>query len=198
MDDIRAGMRTLVEMPWIGLTIAVAGITNITLAGPIESAMPLLVKENLNGDVGVLGMIGSLTAAGSVGAAVILGTRARLRHRARLIYGPWIALVLAASAMGLPIGVAGVALAALVIGACETALGLAWTSALQDHVPADRLGRVYSLDALGSYLLIPVGYLVAGIASDSLGPGPVFVAGGLVSAIVLAAAFSLRQVRSLD
>ena len=107
-------------------------------------------------------------------------------------------LALAASARGLPIGVLGVVTAAFVVGLGETTLGLVWTNALQDHVPEDRLGRVYSLDAIGSYALIPVGYLVAGVASDAIGPGPVFVVGGLVSAVILAIVWSLSAVRALD
>jgi MFS family permease len=198
VEDVRIGVRTVMSTPWIALTIAVAGITNITLAGPLEAAVPLLVATNLGGDVAVLGLIGSMTAAGSVVGAVIVGTRTRLRHRARLIYGPWILLALAASAMGLPIGVLGVVTAAFVVGLGETTLGLVWTNALQDHVPEDRLGRVYSLDAIGSYALIPLGYLFAGLASDAIGPGPVFVVGGLVSAIILAIVWSLPAVRALD
>lgn len=198
VEDVRIGVQTVMATPWIALTIAIAGITNITLAGPLEAAVPLLVATNLGGDVAVLGLIGSTTAAGSVVGAVVIGSRTRLRHRARLIYGPWVMLALAASAMGLPIGVAGVVAAVFIVGLGETTLGLAWTNALQDHVPEDRLGRVYSLDAIGSYALIPLGYLVAGIASDAIGPGPVFVVGGLVSAVILAIVWSLPAVRALD
>ena len=57
---------------------------------------------------------------------------------------------------------------------------------------------MYSLDALGSYALIPVGYLLAGVASDAVGPGPVFVAGGLVSAVAIALVMLLPAVRALD
>ena len=198
VEDVRIGVQTVTSTPWIALTIAVAGITNITLAGPLEAAIPMLVATNLGGDVAVLGLIGSMTAAGSVVGAVVVGSRTRLRHRARLIYGPWVALALAASAMGLPIGVVGVVTAAFVVGLGETTLGLVWTNALQDHVPEDRLGRVYSLDAIGSYALIPLGYLVAGVASDAIGPGPVFVVGGLVSAVILTIVWSLPAVRALD
>ncbi len=42
------------------------------------------------------------------------------------------------------------AVAALVVGAANTALNLAWTSSLQDLVPGDRLGRVTSIDAVGA------------------------------------------------
>lgn len=33
---------------------------------------------------------------------------------------------------------------------------------LQQHVPSDRLARVYSFDAVGSYAMIPIGQLAAG------------------------------------
>jgi DHA3 family tetracycline resistance protein-like MFS transporter len=198
LDDVREGFRTVLALRWIALTIAIAGITNITLVGPLDAAAPLLVKRNFGGDVAVLGMIGSLIALGSVAGAVLLGSRLRLRHRGGLIYGPWVANALAIAAMGLPIGLVGLAIAAFVIGLTETTLGLAWTSAVQDHVPDDRLGRVYSVDALGSYALIPIGLVVAGAASDAIGPGPVFVAGGLISAVLLVLVWALPPVRNLD
>jgi len=198
LDDVRDGFRTVLGMRWIATTIAVAGITNITLVGPVEAAAPLLVQRNLGGDVAVLGMIGSLVGVGSVVGALVLGSRRRLRHRGRLIYGPWIVNALAVAAFGLPIGIAGVAIAAFVVGLTETTLGLAWTSAVQDHVPDDRLGRVYSVDALGSYALIPVGVVVAGALSDVVGPSAVFIAGGLFSAATLAIVWAMPAIRSLD
>ena len=196
--DVRDGLAAVIATPWIALTIGAAAITNISLAGPLGVAVPLLVERSLGGDVGVLGLYGSAVAAGAAAAAVALGSRARLRGRWRLIYGWWIALALAAAAMGLPIGVGGLVASALVIGFGEVAVGLAWTNALQDHVPDELLGRVYSLDYLGSAALIPVGYLVAGMASDAFGPSAVFLAGGLVSAVILAAMTLLPQVRALD
>jgi MFS family permease len=196
--DVRDGLAAVIATPWIGLTIGAAAITNISLAGPLGVAVPLLVARSLGGGVGVLGLYGSAVAAGAVVAAVALGSRARLRGRWRLVYGWWIAVALAAAAMGLPVGVGGLLVSALVIGFGEVAVGLAWTNALQDHVPDELLGRVYSLDYLGSTALIPVGYLVAGTASDAFGPGAVFLAGGLISAAILAAMTVLPQIRALD
>jgi MFS family permease len=196
--DVRDGLRAVVATPWIGLTIAAAGVTNISLAGPLEVSVPLLVRRSLGGDVGVLGLYGSALAGGAVVAALVLGSRARLRRRWRLIYGWWIAVALGAAAMGLPLGVGGLLVSAVVIGVGEGVVGLAWTNALQDHVPDHLLGRVNSLDYLGSGALIPVGYLVAGVAADAFGPSTVFLAGGLISAAVLAAIAALPQIRALD
>jgi DHA3 family tetracycline resistance protein-like MFS transporter len=196
--DVRAGLAAVIATPWIGLTIAAATITNISLAGPLGVSVPLLVERSLGGGVGVLGMYGSAVAIGAVVAAVAFGSRARLRRRWRMVYGWWIGVALAAAAMGLPIGVGGLLVAALVVGFGEVAVGLAWTNALQDHVPEALLGRVYGLDYLGSTALIPVGYLVAGVASDALGPSAVFLAGGLISAVILVAMTLLPQIRALD
>jgi MFS family permease len=198
LADLRDGFRTIVAMPWIGLTIVVAGVTNITLAGPIESVTPLLVVRHLGGDSASYGLVTAMAAAGALVGALVLGGRRTLRHRGRLIYGPWLLLAVAVAAMGLPIGVAGVALAAAIVGLCETTLGLAWVHALQQYVPGDRLGRVYSIDALGSYALIPVGYAVAGAVADAVGPAPVFVAGGLISMVLLGVTALHPSIRSLD
>ena len=198
LAEVRAGLAAVVATPWIGLTIAAATITNISLAGPLGVSVPLLIERSLGGGVGVLGLYGSAIAVGAVIAAVALGSRTRLRRRWRLVYGWWIAVALAAAAMGLPIGVGGLLATALVVGFGEVAVGLAWTNALQDHVPDKLLGRVYSLDYLGSTALIPVGYLVAGLASDAFGPSAVFLAGGLISAVILAGMTLLPQIRELD
>ena len=198
LAEVRAGLAAVVATPWIGLTIAAATITNISLAGPLGVSVPLLIERSLGGGVGVLGLYGSAIAVGAVIAAVALGSRTRLRRRWRLVYGWWIAVALAAAAMGLPIGVGGLLATALVVGFGEVAVGLAWTNALQDHVPDELLGRVYSLDYLGSTALIPVGYLVAGLASDAFGPSAVFLAGGLISAVILAGITLLPQIRELD
>lgn len=196
--EISDGVRSVRGTPWIAIGIVAAGITNVTLAGPLEAVVPLLVGRTLHADVGVLGLYGSLVAIGAVVAAVVLGSRGRLRRRWRLVYGPWVALALACAAMGLPIGIVGVLAAAVVVGFGDSALGLAWTNALQDTVPPDRLGRVSSLDYLGSAALVPIGYIAAGTAADAFGPPLVFLAGGLISAAILGSLALLPQVRAMD
>lgn len=198
LADLRSGFRASIDPPWIAIGIAAAGLTCITLAGPVETNVPLLIERAYGGDVRILGWYGSAMAAGSVVAAIVLGSRAHLRRRWRFVYGPWVAGSLAAASLGLPIGVPGLLLAAGVIGFGFVGLGLAWVGALQDHVPPELFGRVTSLDYLGSGSLLPVGTLVAGVSADAFGPGPVFIAGGLISAAFLASLTLLPQVRTMD
>jgi DHA3 family tetracycline resistance protein-like MFS transporter len=196
--ELAAGFATVRDESWIWVTIIVAGVTGITLAGPLEAVLPLLVVRHLGGGVEVLGLLQTLIGAGAIGATIVLGSRRRLHHRGAMLYGAWIVFALAMAVAGYPVGVAGAAIAAAMIGACGSIVGLTWTSALQDLVPSERLGRVASIDALGSSALEPVGYIAAGAAADQIGPAAVFVAGGLVSAGILSLALLDRSIRHLD
>jgi DHA3 family tetracycline resistance protein-like MFS transporter len=198
LTDLREGFATVLGMPWLWVTIAVAGISNLTIAGPFYACLPLLVSERLGDDVRVLALLSGAVAAGSIAAAVVLGGRTRLRRRGWLTYGAWLLLALAVAVLGLPIAVAGAVVAVLIYGATETILGLVWTNTLQELVPRERLGRVASIDALGSAALLPVGYGLAGIAADRVGAAPVFLVGGLVGALVIAAGLLHPGVRGVD
>jgi hypothetical protein len=57
---------------------------------------------------------------------------------------------------------------------------------LQQRIPPDKLGRVVSVDALGSFGLIPIGYAITGWATELLGAALVFVIGGGLTVVVAA------------
>ena len=46
-------------------------------------------------------------------------------------------------------------IAALINGAALEVGGLTWTNILQELVPEEKLGRVSSIDTLGSFVLLP-------------------------------------------
>lgn len=198
LGDLREGLSTVLRSPWLWITIAVAGVSNITLAGPLEAALPLLVRANLGGSAGVFALLNALEAAGAVVAAVALGQAAKVRRRGLMAYCAWLAAAAGLLVMGLPVTVAGVGLAIFVCGAGIAILELIWAHTLQELVPSDRLGRVASIDALGSYALLPIAYGLAGIAADRVGAPAVFVAGGAISFALIGLGLLHPAVRGLD
>jgi hypothetical protein len=68
---------------------------------------------------------------------------------------------------------------------------------MQEKVPAGMLGRVSSIDSLGSFALLPVGYALAGWATDALSPPLVFVIGGTATTLVALIGLTSKSVRSL-
>lgn len=198
LGDVREGLREVARSPWLWVTLVVASVSTIFLVGPIEAALPLLVKQRFGERVGFFALLTALSALGSVLAAIWLGRFARLRRRGYLTYGPWMLASVALLVMGLPLPIGVVGAAFLVQGAAFAALGLAWTNSLQAFVPADLLGRVSSIDYLVSSALLPIGYGLAGVAADHLGAAPVFVAGGAIAAGVIALGLVHPQVRAVD
>lgn len=198
LGDLREGLATVLRSPWLWITIVIAGVSNLTLSGPLQVALPLLVKQHLHSGASVYALLNAAIAAGSVVAAVSLGQVTKLRHRGLLLYGMWLVAALAMLVTGLPVGVLGAGLAMLVWGAGVEGLGLVWAHTLQELVPLEKLGRVSSIDALGSFALTPIGFGLAGIAADALGAAPIFVLGGALSAGIIALGLLHPQVRELD
>jgi MFS family permease len=198
LRDIREGLGTVIGAPWLGITIVLAAVVNITTIGPLTTALPFLVKDHLHADVDALGLIYALSALGTVLAALVLGHYSRIRRRGLLAYGAWMLSGLMILAFGLPVGLGGVAVAALVDGAAVGVFGLIWTNTLQELVPRDRLGRVSSIDFLGSFALLPVGYGLTGWATDLVGAPLVFVIGGLLTTVLVGLGLLHPAIRSLD
>jgi MFS family permease len=196
--DFKEGIQVVLAAPWLWLSIAVFALANITLAGPYSVSLPFLVNEHLGADVRTLGLLYSFFAAGYLLGGVWLGNKAQVRRRGRLIYGGMAVAGVALLLFALPVGIAGLALAALVNGAALEISSLAWLNALQSLVPREKLGRVASVDSLGSFALLPVGYGLAGLATEQLGAPLVFLLGGGLTTLVVLILYRHPAMRGLD
>ena len=76
--------------------------------------------------------------------------------------------------------------------------GIAWETSMQEHVPADVLARVYSYDALGSFIAVPAGELAAGPVAHTIGTGPALLCAAGIVALSVAGALLCRPVRTLE
>ncbi|HLY31384.1 MAG TPA: MFS transporter [Ktedonobacterales bacterium] len=198
LRDLGAGIGAVLHSSWLWLTLLIACVSTIFLSGPDGAALPLLVKQRFGAHVGLYALFTTLLALGSIGASLWLGRFKRLRRRGWLSYGAWAVVGLMVMAVGLPISAGWVGLAFFIQGVALTILGLAWTSSLQEFVPANQLGRVRSIDLLVSDALTPIGYALAGIAADRFGASLVFVLGGAIGAGVIALGLLHPAIRAMD
>jgi hypothetical protein len=72
-----------------------------------------------------------------------------------------------------------------------------WQTALQEYIPGDKLSRVTSYDALGSFVLGPIGLLLVGPVAAAVGIERTLIAAGALVALGNVAALSARSVRRL-
>jgi len=196
--DLREGFKFVVTVPWIWITILVFGFVNITESGPRAVALPFLIKQDLGADVGLLGILGSAASLGFVIGMIWLGQYVRLRRRGWLGY---LSVVISGAALlpfafKLPIPI--LVVSTFITGISMSVFSLVWTHTLQEMVPAKLLGRVYSIDALGSFVLLPFGYSISVWATDVFGAPTVFLVGGIGTITLILLGLMHPAIRSLD
>jgi DHA3 family tetracycline resistance protein-like MFS transporter len=198
LRDLREGLAIILRSPWLWVTIVVYGLINITLMSPRQVALPFLVEQTMRADVGTLGLIYSAGSVGSVLGSVWLGRRTHIRRRGWLAYGATIVGGGAVMVYGLWPIVPVVLAASFGVGFTMALVNLVWTNTVQEMVPREALGRVFSIDALGSFALLPLGSGLAGWATDLVGPPLVFIVGGFLTALLAALGLLHPGVRNLD
>ena len=196
--DLREGFKFVITVPWIWITILVFGFVNITEAGPRAVAMPFLIKRDLGADVELLGLFGSVASLGFVLGMIWLGQYIRLHRRGLLGYLSMIVsgIMLLPFAFALPVPI--LVAASFIDGVSISVFSLIWTHTLQEMVPAKLLGRVASIDALGSSVLLPIGYSISGWATDAFGATKVFLVGGIGTILLILLGLIHPAIRDLD
>ncbi len=198
VTDIHEGFSVVASTPWLWITILIYSLINVTLIGPYVVAMPFLVSDFMKENVQRLGLILSIFPIGYVIGGFWFGRYDRLPRRGLVMN---FSVALAAIMLGiygfhLPLWV--LIGAAIINGIALQAGTLAWTHLLQEKIPNEQLGRVSSIDQLGSTCLMPVGLYMAGVATHIIGPSPVFLIGGALTALAGLLAIAHPAIRNLD
>ncbi len=195
--ELREGIATARALPWVLLTIALTGLANLAAQGAIAVALPYYVQHTLAGSPLLYGGLLVAEAVGGVPIALWFGSR-NVQRRGPLLYGALALSMLAIALVGL-VPWTPVMLAAMFIeGLFLTLFDLAWATALQQYIPLEKLGRVSSIDQLGSYIVYPLSYGLTGLLVDRFGAGPDLLWSGVFAAAVISLGFLSRSVRALD
>jgi MFS family permease len=195
LRELVEGWGEFVSRRWLWAIVAAAGVGNIAWTGASSVYGPLVAKESLGGAAAW----GAIVA--SEGAGLLLGGVLLLRWRpqrplfvgtAALTTGAIPLLFLASLRSTAPI-----AAAFLVAGAALEFFNTSWATSLQEHVPLDKLSRVSSYDALGSFVFIPLGLSIAGPIADAIGLSHALWLAAAVDAGSVLCALAVREVREL-
>lgn len=201
LADLREGWIFILGSTWLVMTIIVPAFVNVGFSGPLTVALPKLINDVYHSGVWLLGAIGTAEAIGAIGATFFVG-QFHLRKRGIIAFLGIILASLAILAFGLPLPLAvepAVAIgAAALIGFGLNVLQTIWITLLHELVPNHLLGRVASIDLLGSLCLLPAGYALAGVLTDRAGPAWVFILGGGMTLAVNIVPLFLRDIRAID
>lgn len=195
--DLREGLATAWAMPWVWVTIALAGLANLAFEGAMSVALPYYIQHTLSGSALLYGGLLVAAAVGGVPAALWFGSRT-VRRRGLLLYTGFALAMLATAVVGL-VPWPPVMLAAMFVeGLSLTLMDLSWSTAMQQYIPVEKLGRVSSIDQLGSFIMVPLSYGLTGVVVDRIGAAPDLIWAGVIAAIIVSLGFFSRSVRRLQ
>jgi DHA3 family tetracycline resistance protein-like MFS transporter len=196
--EIRAGFAYIRRHVWLWATFASAAVAYLLFMGPAEVLLPFVVKNDLGGSAGDLGLVFAAGGLGSLGCAVVIGQRGLPRRDITFMYLVWTAATLAVAGYGLADAVWQLMLASLAFNALETAGTIVWATAKQRHVPPALLGRVSSLDWLISIGLLPLSFALTGPVSGAIGAQATLIGAGLIGGVITFAALLLPGMRAIE
>jgi MFS family permease len=195
LAELRVGYREVRMRPWVWVTILVFSLHLVVGYAPYVVLGPAVARAHY-GDPALWGWV-----AASVGLGTAAGALLALRWRpARpLLVGILASVpfggVLLAFALGAPLAFV------VPLGVCSgvglALFGVWWETALAQRIPPGALSRVASYDWMGSYALLPLGYVLIGVLAEAAGATNVMAVGGVLAALVLLLALIPRDTRVL-
>jgi MFS family permease len=199
--ELREAAVFILGSTWLLTTIVIPAFGNAAFGGAMLVTLPKLISDVYGAGVWLLGAVVACVAFGRIGAAFLVG-QSRLRRRGIIAFSADVMASVALLSLALPFPWGYRAPVALIAGAFYGLGGgtfqTIWVTLLHELIPNQTLGRVASIDLLGSFCLQPLGFLVAGLVADSLGPVWVFLGAGAINIGLYTFPLFLRGVREVN
>lgn len=195
LQDLKAGWQEFASRAWVWSIVVQFTIINAAFSGVMMVLGPVIADTSFG-----RAQWGIILACQSIGLIVGSSLALRWRPRRDLFIG-----VMLVSCCALPIFMLSLLpstpwlIAAFFIAGVTFGLfGVAWAQSLQTHIPQDKLARVYAYDAVGSFVAIPCGELIAGPLANQYGTSNVLLVAACAVVLATVAASLVPAIRRLD
>lgn len=196
-SDLAEGLTHTRKTGWILLILTISLVANCLCLAPYTVLLPALVRDTQAG-IGTLGMLSAVEIALVMLSALAIG---RLRLAGKAGY----ALLALAGCLGLgtlALSAAPHQYMLLFAGAALVGIGLSFdvveNTLLQTLVPEHLLSRVYSVNMVASYSLLPFAYALTGVVTKDVGVPVVLGTGGVIMVVLCALAAFHPEVKKLN
>ncbi|GAB3581498.1 MFS transporter [Amycolatopsis endophytica] len=192
--DLREGWREFTSRSWVWVVVLQFMVVNAVFAGCVQVLGPGIADATIGRTAW-----GFVLGAETVGALAggVLAARGRSRHALFVGVAATALLAVPMAVMAAAPAVVPLLVAMVLAGFGIEQFAVAWDVSLQHHIPEDQLAKVYSFDALGSLVAVPVGEMVVGPAS-AIGVRATLFTGAALVSLATAAALCDRGVRALS
>lgn len=195
IEQMREGFRYVRSQTWLWGTLLAATFAYLAFLGPTEVLLPYVVKNDMSGSAGDLGLIFAMGGVGAMLSALVMGSRDLPKKNMTFIYVMWTLSTLSLMGYGFMHFAWQGMVVCFAFNALEGAGTIVWLTTKQRLVPGRLLGRVSSFDWFISIGLLPVSYALTAPVAGWLGARETLVWAGLVGGVITFAFLFLPGLR---
>jgi Major Facilitator Superfamily len=196
LAEVRDGWREFRSRAWLWAIVLQFSFIVAAENGSLGTLGPVVAKERLGG-AAIWGAVIACESAGLILAGLAM---LRLRPRRMLLAATLgvFAMPLIQFALAVPLSAPLICAASFAAGLGIEVFGVLWDTTMQQEIPADKLSRVSAYDALGSFILLPLGFVVVPLIAAAVGNRATFVGVGVLITVCTLAVLLVDDVRNLE
>jgi MFS family permease len=194
--ELADGWREFRTRMWLWVIVLQFSLVNAVELGAEGVLGPAIAKDHLGG-AAAWGLILTAQSLGLVAGGLLL---LRLRPRRILLaatFGFLLTIPFLAALAG-PLSLPALVALAALAGIGAEIFGVLWDTAMQQEIPEEKLSRLYSYDALGSWMLIPLALAIAGPCAELFGTRETILGAAAISLTATLAVLFVRDVRAIE
>lgn len=195
LTALREGWTAFAGMPWLWMMVCLFAVMQTLSWAPTEILGASLFSRRVHGAPHWGFLLSAMGTGATIGGLMALRLRPKQPVRAVLLWLLLYPLTPACLAGSWPFWAQGLC---FFLGGIEMAnVNVVWESTLQRAIPPEMLSRMSAYDALGSFCLMPLGYVLAGPMALIFGTGGTLWLGAATVTIFIIALLLFGKVQSV-
>jgi MFS family permease len=167
IHELKEGIRTVREMPWVGAMILMATFQLMVVFSAETILLPIITKREFQTNA----ILAAASATFAIGATVasLWFLKLKPKYPGKVSLAVWSLFALMPIALAFPVSPTFIIFVYLIAGISVGPWDAYWPIALQREVPKEKLGRVFAIDHAGSAGMIPLGMALVGPVTELVG-----------------------------
>jgi MFS family permease len=173
IEEMREGLRVVWYYKWIAAMILMATLQLMMVIGVENVLLPVITKR----DFGTASVYATSVALFSAGGAIsaIIFIKLKVKNPGLVSVVVWGLFILAPLVLAFPTSQWIIFIAYFAAGFSVGPWEAFWATQVQREVPAEYQGRVFSIDYMGSWGLMPLGMALVGPLVSLIGERPLLI-----------------------
>ncbi len=193
MVEMREGLRTVRDIPWIGAMIAMVSVQLMVILAAETVLLPVITRREFGNNTAFALSAAAFSIGGIISA--IACVKLKIKHQGQFSVLVWMLLIITTLSLAFPISETFIVVAYLFAGFSVGPWEAFWASAIQREVPRELQGRVFSIDHMGSAGLMPLGMALVGPAVSFFGEKQLLIGASIFHVIICLAVLRIPGVK---